>query len=67
MATFNSTQALELLGKTVSVVERCEHVTTEATGVVMAVIVAAPGAPVGTSIFVGSDYFDLDTSSLTIH
>lgn len=67
MAVLNSTQALELLGKTVSVVEHCDHVVTQATGVVMAVVVAAPGAPVGTSILVGSDYFELDASSLTIH
>lgn len=67
MATFDSTQALELLGKTVSVVERCEQLTTSATGVVTAVIVTAPGSPVLTSILVGSEYFELESSLLTIH
>ena len=67
MATFDSTQALELLGKTVSVVERCDHVTTSATGVVTAVIITAPGSPVLPSILVGSEYFELASSSLTVH
>jgi len=71
MAHYNSTQALDLLGKTVSVVELCGSSTNQATGVVTAVVIALPGAPVGSSILVGSDfsaqYFDLDDSSLTVH
>ncbi len=54
MATFDSTQAITLLGKTVSVVERSGSFTTEATGVVMAVIVTVPGCPLSSSILVGS-------------
>lgn len=67
MATFDSTQAITLLGKTVSVVERSGPFTTEATGVVMAVIVTVPGCPLSSSILVGSEYFALDESVITIH
>ena len=65
MANFNSTQVLDLLGKTVSVVERSGGFITSATGVVSAVIVTLPGMP--ASILVGSDYFTLDESVVTIH
>lgn len=67
MAAYDSTQALELLGKTVSVTEVCEHIVTSASGVVLAVLVPAPGAPVAVSILVGECYFDLDECSITVH
>jgi len=70
MAAYNSTQALALLGKTVSLIERLGTVVTSATGTVTAVIVALPGADVGCSIMVGyndSQFFDLDDCELTIH
>ena len=71
MAAYDSTQALALLGKTVSVVERSGAIINTATGVVTAVVVVAPGAPVSPSILVGADtratYFDLDECELTIH
>lgn len=61
MATFDSTQAITLLGKTVSVVERSAEFTTEATGVVMAVIVTVPGCPLSTSRYLSG----LNTSPWT--
>lgn len=67
MADFNSTQVLDLLGKTVSVVERSGSFASHATGVVMAVVVTVPGSPVSASILVGTEYFALDESVLTIH
>lgn len=67
MAAFDSTQAIDLLGKTVSVVERSGVFITEATGVVLAVVVALPGSSVSPSILVGSEYFALDESVVTIH
>jgi len=67
MADFNSTQVLNLLGKTVSVVERSGMFTTHATGVVTAVVLTVPGSPVSASILVGSEYFALDESVLSIH
>lgn len=67
MANFNSTQVLDLLGKTVSVVERSGPFTTKATGVVTAVVVTAPGSPTFSSILVGAEYFALDESVVTIH
>ncbi|WP_139145967.1 hypothetical protein [Pseudomonas aeruginosa] len=67
MASYDSTQALDLLGKTVSVVEHSGPFTTSATGVVTAVVVALPGSSVSASIFVGDDYFDLDESVVSIH
>jgi hypothetical protein len=67
MATFDSTQALDLLGKTVSVTEHCAGFVSSATGVVSAVIVTLPGASVAASILVGDDYFDLDECVLTVH
>lgn len=67
MANFNSTQVLDLLGKTVSVVELCGGFTTSATGVVTAVVLTLPGCSTSPSIMVGSDYFTLDESVVTIH
>lgn len=67
MAVFNSTQVLDLLGKTVSVTEHCGGLTHAATGVVSAVIVALPGSSVAASILVGDDYFDLHDSDVSIH
>ncbi|MBN3968814.1 hypothetical protein IMW75_26595 [Pseudomonas gregormendelii] len=71
MAIFNSTQVLELLGKTVSVTEVCDGFTSSAEGVVTAVVVALPGADVGPSIMVSGGpegvFFDLSDSVLTVH
>jgi hypothetical protein len=71
MATFDSTQALALLGKTVSLIERAGTLVTSATGTVTAVVVALPGADIGCSILVGSlsdsEFYDLDDCELTIH
>ncbi len=67
MAIFNSTQVIELLGKTVSVVEKSGVFTCSATGIVLAVVVPLPGSSVAPSILVGSEYFDLDESVVTIH
>lgn len=67
MANFNSTQVLDLLGKTVSVVERSGSFTTKATGVVTAVVVTVPGSRTFSSILVGAEYFALDESVVTIH
>lgn len=71
MANFNSTQVLELLGKTVSVTEVCGGFSSSAEGVVTAVVVALPGAAVGASIMVSGGaegvFFDLSDSVLTVH
>lgn len=67
MATFDSTQALDLLGKTVSVTERYHGFTRVTDGIVLAVIVSLPGSSVPFSILVGDDYFDLDEIALAVH
>lgn len=67
MANTNSTQALELLDKTVDVVH---HLAGDShhTGRVIAVVVPLPNVCVGTSILVdlpgGPEYFDLDDCTL---
>lgn len=67
MATFDSTQALDLLGKTVSVTEHYSGFTRITGGVVLAVIVSLPGSSVPVSILVGDDYYDLNEIALAVH
>jgi hypothetical protein len=67
MANTDSTQVLELLGQTVSLVHHLGG-DTEHTGRVLAVVVPLPDVCVGTSILVdlprGPEYFDLDDCTL---
>jgi hypothetical protein len=67
MAVFDSTQALDLLGKSVSVTEHYSGFTRTTDGVVLAVIVSLPGSSVPFSILVGDDYYDLDDIVLAVH
>lgn len=68
MANANSTQHLDLLGKTVHLVDHIRHpeliLDTPHRGLVLAVVVPLPGANVSASILLDEgdqriDYFDL--------
>lgn len=72
MATSNSTQALDFLGRTVHLIHHVELGNSvqdfDCQGQVIAVVVPLPGAPVGTSILIdlpmGPEYVDLDDCTL---
>jgi hypothetical protein len=73
MATANSTQHLELLGKTVFLVDHIRHpdliLDTPHRGRVVAVVVPLPGTEVSASILLDEgdqrmDYFDLQDVTL---
>lgn len=72
MAALNSTQALDLLGKTVALVHHQVFGDVPAdeshTAQVIAVVVPLPGARIGTSVLLdlprGPEYFDLDDCTL---
>jgi len=72
MATFNSTQCLDLLGKTIHLVEHVRHpdlvLDFPHRGQVVAVVVPLPGSSVAPSLLLddgeSKEYYDLDACTL---
>jgi len=64
MTNSNATPVATLLGKRIELLEAFQGSTKHVTGTVLAVVVAAPGAPVADAVLVGRDFYHLEDCQL---
>jgi len=64
MTNTNATPVTALLGKRIELLEAFQGSTKHVTGTVLAVVVAAPGAPVAEAVLVGRDFYHLEDCKL---